>query len=131
MASDDKDRRIAALERQLAARTRERDELLRQQTATAEVLGIISQSPADVRAVLMAVAERAARFCEANDAGILHARGDELFRLAHYGAIEPGLATHEGLPIIRGIVAGRAVIDRCTVHVDDLAAAADEFPEHQ
>jgi GAF domain-containing protein len=101
-------------------------EALEQQTATSEILGVIASSPTDVQPVLNAVAENAARLCGASDALIYRIEGDVLQLAAHYGPLE---WMTESMPCNRGSVTGRAVIDRQTIHIDDLAAESEtEFP---
>jgi len=120
----------ARLFQELEARNRELNEALEQQTATAEILRVISSSPTDLQPVLEAVADNAARLCGANDAQILRIDGDVLRPVASYGPI-PALMIggEEGMPVSRGSVTGRAVVDRRTIHVHDLAAASEtEFP---
>ena len=103
-------------------------ELLEQQTATSEILGVIASSPTDLQPVLDAVAERAARLCEANDAQI-HLSNREVIRVAAcYGDI-PHVELGVERPVSRDIVNGRAIVERRTVHVHDLAAEIEtEFP---
>jgi GAF domain-containing protein len=116
----------ANLEQKVEARTRELSESLEQQTATGEILRVISSSPTDLQPVLDAVAENAARVCGANDATIRRVHGDFLQLVAHHGPL-PQL--DERIPLTRGSASGRAVLDRQTVHVHDVAAEPQtEFP---
>jgi signal transduction histidine kinase len=119
----------AGLERKVEERTRELQEALEQQTATAEILGVISSSPTDLQPVMDAVAENAARLCDASDAQIFRVDGDELPRVAVYGSL-PGDGRQRSPRISRGLVSGRAVIERRTIHVHDLVAEMDrEYPD--
>jgi signal transduction histidine kinase len=112
--------------KELEARNRDLTEALEQQTATSEILRVIASSPTDIQPVLNVVAENAARLCEANDAQILQVDGDVLRIIASQGPITvPSSVRAEGVPIRRDIVAGRAVLDRRTVHVEDLATEVD------
>ena len=81
-------------------------EALEQQTATAEVLQVISQSPTDVAPVLQAVGAAARRFCGAEDASIFLRDGEEIVAAAHSGSI-PALAIGDRDPLgpstIRGL----------------------------
>jgi len=106
------------------ARTREVEEALEIQTATAGILRVIASSPSDLAPVLSAVAESAARLCDASDALVLLRKGDELHALAHHGPIP----AHAGGPIARDWVIGRAFVDRTPLQVADLAAAGADFP---
>ena len=112
---------------ELQVRNRDLTETLEQQTATAEVLRVISSSPTDLQPVMDAVAENAARLCEATDAQIFRIEGDEIPRVATYGAM-PSDGRNLRQRISPGLVTGRAVIERRTVHVHDLADELDEYP---
>jgi len=106
----------------------ETKEALEQQTATSEILGVISQSPTDLQPVMNTVAENAARLCEAIDAQIFRIEGGLQVRVASYGSI-PNVLSH-ATPPNRGLVTGRAILERRTIHVHDLAAEVDrEYPD--
>src|SRR5262249_8506848 len=92
----------------------------REQTATSEILRVIARSPTDLQAVLDGIAERAARLCDAEDAAIFRVDGNFLRLAAHFGAIPMAGAVGGGRVLDRGTPAGRAVIDRQTIHVHDL-----------
>jgi hypothetical protein len=121
----------AGQETEVARLTRERDEALEQQRATAEVLKIISTSPTEFQAVLEVVVRSAARFCKADDVTIFELDGQDIRLAAHWGSI-PYLGILEigfRFPCTRGSVAGRIVLERRPVHVSDLQAEAEDFPE--
>jgi signal transduction histidine kinase len=102
-------------------------ESLEQQTATSEILGVIASSPTDIQPVLDAVAENAARLCDATDAAIWRADGESLELVAHHGPV-PLVEHHR--PLNRGWPAGRSVVDRKTIHVRDVTVEFEtEFPE--
>ena len=110
------------LEHKVEDRTRELTESLEQQTATSEILGVIASSPTDIQPVLDVIAERAARLCDADDAIIFRVVGDHHQRVAKYGSIP---APDFPVPITRGFPGGRAIVDRQTIHIQDIEALID------
>jgi two-component system, NtrC family, sensor kinase len=106
------------LERQLA-------EAIEQQAATARILDAISRARGDLGPVMQTLAESAARLCDASDAQIFRIDGDAFHLAASHGPLGPA----RPVPVTRGSVIGRAVIDGQTIHVRDVAAAVDEFPD--
>ena len=116
-------------ETEVARLRSERDEAQEQQTATAEVLKIISASRTELQPVLEVVVRSAARYCEADDVTLFELDGQDLRGAAHWGTRQvPHL---EGLRFActRGSVAGRAILERKPIHVIDLQAESEDFPE--
>ncbi len=90
-------------------------------------MGVIASSPTDLQPVLNVVAENAARLCDATDVAIWRADGEILQSVAHHG---PVVQVEQHRPLNRGYPVGRAVVDRQTIHIHDLAAEVDtKFPE--
>jgi GAF domain-containing protein/DNA-binding response OmpR family regulator len=117
---------IAVQNAQLFAET---TETLEQQTATSEILRVIASSPTDIQPVLEAVAKNAARLCEANDVQIYKVDGKLLRQVTHFGPL-PALQDGEALPLVPGLVTGRAVIERRTIHIEDVKQLSEtEYPD--
>ena len=103
-------------------------EALEQQTAASQILRVISSSPTDVQPIFEAIAESAARLCEAFDVSIFRVDGDRLTFVAHRGPI----AQRHGdfsLPLVRGTVGGRSMLESRTIQVADLQNEDREFPD--
>ena len=110
---------------EVQARTAEMQQSLEYQTATGDVLNVISRSPSEIQPVLDTIVETAGRLCDAYDAIILLREGDSLKVAAHRGPIPVDFGEW---PVGRGWVTGRAVVDCKPLHIHDLAADGDEFP---
>ena len=111
--------------KELQERNAELREALEQQTATSEILEVIATSPNDLTPVLESVAKNAASLCEGISAQVYRTEGDVLRLAANYGELPAG----DWRPISRGTVAGRAVIERRTIHADDPVQSAADFTD--
>jgi GAF domain-containing protein len=110
------------LHKQLNQRTRERDEALEQQAATAEVLKAISRSTSDVQPVFDAIAENAVRLCKAERAFIFQFDGTLLRAVATYN-VGPEIrefVDHNPVAPGRHSISARAALERRTVQVPDV-----------
>jgi signal transduction histidine kinase len=114
---------------ELQTRHRDLTQALDRQTATADVLRIIAQSPTELQPVLDAIAMSAVRLCAASDAVIERLEGDRFYNAAHAGTQMKGLVGLP-LPLTRGFPGGRAVLDRKPVIIDDVQLVLEsEFPD--
>jgi GAF domain-containing protein/DNA-binding response OmpR family regulator len=113
---------------ELESRNHELVEALEQQTATAEILRVISSSPTDIRPVLDAIATSATRVCGSYDAMVFLREGNLVRRFAHHGPVK--MASPDAVPITRARAVGAVILDRRVLHVAD-ALADTEFPETQ
>jgi len=115
--------------KELQARNRDLTTALDTQTATAEILRVISSSPTDVQPVFDAVAESAARLCDAIDVTIFRRDGDLLRLVAHCGELRVGAIGEFSLALRPETVGGRCVLEGRTLHLADVQTETDEFPE--
>jgi two-component system, NtrC family, sensor kinase len=108
-------------------RTEDLTESLQQQTATADVLKVISRSAFDLQAVLDTLVESAARLCEADMATITRQKGDEYFRAGSYGFTAEFMDHVRDTPAKpeRGTITGRTLLEGKVVHVPDVHADPD------
>ncbi|HXK30820.1 MAG TPA: GAF domain-containing protein, partial [Candidatus Binatia bacterium] len=119
---------LAKLIRENKDLSRERDEAREQLTGASDILRMIARSPTDLQTALDAIAERAAKLCDAADAAVYRVDGNFYRLAAHFGPIPVSRAADEARVIDRSTTAGRAIVDRQTIHVHDLRAAVVEFP---
>ena len=121
----------SGLERKVELRTAELTAALEFQTATAEILRVLSRSPTDLQPVLQAVAERSVRLCRAHGSRVWLPEGNLLRAMTGY-QVETGaeLGRDDALPLTGATVVGRAFVERRTVHVEDVAKLIDSrYPD--
>jgi two-component system, NtrC family, sensor kinase len=116
--------------KELEARNAALTESLDQQTATADILRVISSSPTDLQPVMEALVESAAVLCEAQNAQIFRVEDRAMRLVARYGPVRSSLDAGQARPITRGSVSGRTITDCTMLHVPDLLAEVDgEYPD--
>ena len=99
-------------------------ESLQQQTATADVLKVISQSTFDLQTVLNTLVESAARLCEADSVGVMQPQGSKYHFAAHYG-YSPAFVEHMSKISVaagRGSTTGRVLSEGRPIHITDVLA---------
>jgi signal transduction histidine kinase len=111
---------------EVQAKTADLTEALTYQTGSSNILKVIASSPTDVGPVLRAIVESACELCEADDALAVLREGDDIVCMEHHGSIP---VLWRKMPANRDSAAGRAVVDRKSIHVHDLLSAeGEQFP---
>ena len=110
---------------ELETRNRELTDTLEQQTATGEILRVISSSPTDAQPVFDTIAQSAARLCEGTVCQVFRFDGELLHFVAGYGhTAEAREATRRAFstPPNRGSAAGRSILAAAVAHIPDIDA---------
>ncbi len=119
---------VATLRRELEERTAERDETAERQTATSEILNLISCSPTNIKPVFEAIVGRAARLCEAEFSAVARLDDGLLHLVAVHSLSPKETAAFHSLfprPLAQNFAMGRACIDGRPIHFDDVLSEID------
>src|SRR6266545_7914528 len=124
-------RKALAQERAKTAEAEKKlSEALEQQTATAEILRVISSSPTDVQPVFDTIVSSAVRLCDGLFSALFQFDGELIHQVAQHNfapeALEEAQRTFP-MPPTRGLGAGRAILERAMVHIPDV----EVDPEYQ
>src|SRR5262249_52774516 len=120
---------------QLQTSNRELAEAREQQTATAEILRVISGSPTDVQPVFDMIVEQACRLCDAMFANVVRIDGELMHNMAAFGFTPEAqalLGRHFPMPPSRATMSGRAILERAVVmsedaSIDDVGGTSQEI----
>ncbi|MFN8634130.1 MAG: GAF domain-containing protein [Chloroflexota bacterium] len=122
----------ARLFSELEQRTRDLSEALEDRTATGDILRVISSLPTDLQPVLDAIVERAVRLCGADGALIQRFEGEHLRNVAGFATDSPVRMVEPArvnlVAVSQRTVSGRAILERRTVHVQNIELVRDDFP---
>jgi GAF domain-containing protein len=112
---------------EVRARTEDLRESLQQQTATADVLKVISRSAFNLQAVLQTLVESAAKLCEADKATITRQKDGVFYRAENYGFSDEFMNYVRNVPVVpdRGSATGRALLEGVVIHIPDVEADPD------
>jgi two-component system, NtrC family, sensor kinase len=109
--------------KELEARNAALTEALERQTATSEILRVISSSPTDLQPVFSTIVENAARLCDARFTALFRFDGELITVAVQHGSTPEELAVTRAVfpaPATRGTAAGRAILERGVVHIHDI-----------
>src|SRR5215467_12110637 len=128
VSTPDLQEQVAALTRELTEAREQLTEAVEYQTATGDVLNVISRSPTDVQPVFDMIAESAARLCEGQFCFVYRFDGQLLHFVAHYSLTPEVLEMNRRAypaPPSRRSAAARAILERCFVQIPDVNADPD------
>ncbi len=117
--------RVRDLEKRLAEVLKREAEALEQQSATSEILRVISSSPTDTQPVFDMIAENAQRLCDGHFCAVFRFDGELIHLAGHHGLSPDGAVAYErGFPLRPGrdSAIGRAILDRALAHIPDVQA---------